>query len=394
MRTTLWICLLATLGAAGETAADDAALARSNARFALDLHAALRTRTTGNLCYSPHSLTTALAMTYAGAREETAAEMARVLHLELPPERLHAAFARLQRTLDVRSEGCRLHVANRLWGQQGFRFLEGFLAVAEQRYAAPLATLDFAGDPETARRKINAWVERRTERKIRELIPAGLLDRATGLVLTNAIYFKGAWATRFDPRRTLTAPFHVAGGQQVQVPMMVVHHRFRHARVGPVQVLELPYRGDRLAMVVLLPTEREGLPALEREMTPANLELWLGRLRGSKLSVFLPRFRITSGFRLREVLASLGMPRAFRAAQADFSGMTGRRELFISEVVHQGFVEVHEEGTEAAAATGVVMARGAPRVFRADHPFLLLIRDRTSGSLLFVGRVVNPSVHE
>jgi serpin B len=364
-----------------------------NTAFALALYQKLRAAE-GNLFFSPYSLSTALAMTYAGARGNTEAQMAAALHFSLEQELLHAAFARLEaRLAGIAAKGeVRLRVANALWPQQGYRLLEAFLAVVQQFYGVQITALDY-GDGEAARGQINAWVEDKTENRIQDIIPAGLLDSLTRLVLVNAIYFKGNWASPFDPGLTGEAPFWVAPGQQVAAPLMSMTSEFRYGVADGLQVLELPYAGGELSMVVLLPEEIDGLAGLEERLTAENLARWTEGLWSRQVQVWLPRFEITFPFSLNEVLQSMGMIDAF-AEDADFSGMDGTRLLYISAVLHKAFVAVNEEGTEAAAASAVVMtlrsAPAPPAVFRADHPFVFVIREKSTGSLLFLGRVVNP----
>lgn len=373
--------------------ADLAAVAEGNVGFALDLYARLREEP-GNLCLSPYSVSTALAMTYAGARGQTARQMADVLHFSLEPERLHPAFATMMSSDESSGDepGYRLHVANALWGQQGHGFLERFLGLTREHYGAGFHEVDFVGATEQARHTINRWVENRTERRIRELLQQGNLDPATVLVLTNAIYFKGEWASRFDEEHTMEGAFHVDASDSVLVPMMHQLARLPLAILDDVDVLELPYVGDRLSMVLLLPKTVDGLGAVERSLGRENLDRWLGSLRPTAVRVSLPRFTVDTRFELAKVLAAMGMIDAFSAATADFSGMTGRRGLFISLVIHQAQVEVSEEGTEAAAGTAVVLKKGPrPAAFVADHPFVYLVRDRQNGSILFLGRVANPA---
>ena len=376
--------------------ADATALVTGNNTFALDLYGALR-KQEGNLFLSPFSISTALAMTYAGARGNTAAQMEQALHFEVKREHLHQAFAQLIEQLgaQAREGGYQLSVANALWGQQGAGFLEEFLNLTEKHYGAGLRQVDFAGAAEAARRTINAWVEKETQGKIKDLLQPGVLGALTRLVLTNAIYFKGTWASQFEEGATREEPFTLATGQQVKVPMMNKTEKFGYTEAEDFQALELPYAGDDLSMVVFLPRTVDGLPALEEKLSLENLERWLGGLRRRQVQVSLPRFTMTSQFGLQEVLKSLGITDAFSLPPADFSGMNGRTDLFISAVVHKAFVDVNEEGTEAAAATAVVAVTSAARpepvpVFRADHPFIFLIRDTRSGSVLFMGRFMNP----
>jgi serpin B len=362
--------------------------------FALDLYARLGTEG-GNLFFSPYSISTALAMTYAGARGDTAAEMAKTLHFPADAEKLHASYTALLNQLNRggKDRGYQLTVANALWGQKGHPFLNPFLTLVRDRYHAGLSELDFVGNAEEARQTINSWVEERTQEKIKDLLPKGSLDRMTRLVLTNAIYFKGDWASRFNKSATREGPFTTAAAETVKVPMMHHTSRFGYLDADTFQVLEMPYQGKDLAMVVLLPKKTDGLAAFEKTLTADNLKGWLGRLRETQVQVALPKFKMTQRFSLKKALSAMGMPLAF-GDQSDFSGMDGSRNLYLSEVYHQAFVDVNEEGTEAAAATGVVVkARAAqPRLprFVADHPFVFLIRDVRSGSVLFMGRIVNP----
>jgi serpin B len=376
---------------AGPTEEDHEAVVAGNTQFALDLYARLRTED-GNLFLSPYSVSTALAMTYAGARGETERQMADVLHFTLGQEQLHPALAALGSSVKAAGggPGCTIHVANSLWGQQGYGFLEEFLALNRKHYGAGFSEVDFGGATEQARHTINAWVAQQTQQIIKELLQEGQLDPADVLVLTNAIYFKGDWASKFDPKQTQDAPFQISATDQVVVPMMQQFGRFAFADGNELDLLELPYAGERLSMVLLLPKKVGGLPALERSLSKENLHQWLGRLRQRPVRVSLPRFALGSRFDLTKTLEAMGMPDAFGGA-ADFSGMTGGRDLFIGLVIHEAKLEVTEEGTEAAAATAVKMKRGAPPLaFVADHPFLFLIRDRQTGSILFMGRVLNP----
>lgn len=371
-------------------------LVQGNNRFALDLYARLGARE-GNLFFSPNSISTALAMVYAGARGSTADEMARALHFDLPPDAIHASFEQLMASLGAgdAERSYALSIANRLWAQQGYEFLPQYLNLTEQRYGARVGDVDFRTATEEARIAINAWVAEQTRGKIVDLIKPGSLNATTRLVLTNAIYFKGNWHTQFKTQFTRQAPFTVSPGNSVQVDMMNQAETFGYADRDGVQVLELPYVDEELSMFVLLPKQVDGLAALESELTAENLDEWTRNLRRVKVNVFLPKFTMRSGFELGETLRDLGIETAF-GREADFSGMTDRSDLFISSVVHQAFVEVNEEGTEAAAATGVQLratsARvGPPPIFRADHPFVFMIRQKQSGAILFLGRFVEPA---
>jgi serpin B len=367
-------------------------VAHSNNRFGCELYAKLRAQD-GNVFCSPYSVRTALAMTYAGARGQTSAEMAAVLRLPEGEGRdIHAALGSLMADLSSTGGPDRheLAIANALWGQQGEKFLDSYRSLVNRHYAAGFRRADFRGAPEAARRTINDWVEQRTQERIQELLPAGILTPTTSLVLTNAIYFKGTWQRPFPVRVTGARPFRLPDGRSVKVPTMHQVARFRYAEDKETQVLELAYKGGRLTLVVLLPGN---FPAFEKELDASRLHALTSRLAVESVSAFLPRFLVTSRFSLADTLAALGMPTAF-SGRADFSGMDGRGGLFISAVEHKAFVAVDESGTEAAAATAVVMKRGgsAPgtKLFRADRPFLVLIRDTKTGCILFLGRVLDP----
>ncbi len=372
-------------------------LVNGNTAFALDLYSQLKA-TDGNLFFSPYSISTALAMTYAGARGDTAQQMAHVLHFDADQNQLPVLFGKLQKQLNEaqKKQEIQLNVANGLWAQKGQPFLPAFLETARQQYEANLNQADFRTSADSARNEINDWVSQKTNGKITDLIPAGMLNPMTRLVLVNAIYFKGRWATQFNKSRTADAPFSVTGNRRVQTPLMNLTENYKYAEPEGLQLLELPYVGNDVSMVVLLPRETDGLKQLEASLTGPKLEDWLKQLHSQKVNVFLPRFKLTAQFTLANTLAAMGMPAPF-SPRADFSGMDGARDLYISAVVHKAYVDVNEEGTEAAAATGVgvhalAMRRPEPiPVFRADHPFIFLIRDTHYGSILFLGRVVDPS---
>jgi len=368
------------------------AIAESNAAFGFDLYRNL-TGIEGNLFLSPYSISTALAMTWAGARGRTGVEMAEVLHYPTEQSTLHHSLSGLQNHFDAiqRRGDIRLHLANSLWYQEDHPFLESFFNLIESHYGAVLFPVDFARQTEVVRRSINAWVERETEERIRELITPGLLDPASALVLCNAIYFKGDWASAFDPAQTRESTFHVTADRAVTVPMMTGEAEFRSRTFDGFSALELPYEGNDLSMVILLPDQDLGVSGLEEILTGERVTGWMREIEReepSSIVIQIPRFSTTSRFEMAEILMAMGMPAAFH--NADFSGMTGSRGLFISEVVHQAFIEVNEEGTEAAAATAVVMKRGGS-MFMVDRPFLFLIREKLTGTILFIGRILDPT---
>jgi serpin B len=349
-----------------------------------------------NLFFSPFSISAALTMTYAGARGNTAAQMAETLHFDTDGAGSVEAFGKLSAALkgSGRDKGSRLAIANALWAQQGYQFLPDYLQLVSDNLQGKLAELDFRKDPEAARGTINRWVEGETKSKIKDLLPTGVLDAYTRLVLTNAVYFKGTWANAFDAKRTKPDQFTLMNGSRVQVPMMQRHIHCEYLQSDGIQVLALPYEGGDLSMVVLLPSDPAGLAQLEKSLNLDRLEAWSAKLQKRDVSVLLPKFSITTpSYRMRPVLEILGMPDAF-GQKADFSGMSGKQDLFLQEVFHKAFVDVNEKGTEAAAATGAVVAlRSSPAPlpeFRADHPFLFLIRHNPTGCILFMGRLVKP----
>jgi serpin B len=376
-------------------------LAQGNNTFALDLYAQLSPGD-GNRFFSPFSISSALAMTYAGAQGNTAREIAKVLRFTMPPDQLHPAFHQLitelhppSATASAQSPDVQLFTANALWTQRGEPILDDFRKQIEINYQGGIFPVDFRLATETARQTINAWVEKQTKGKIEELLKPNHLDSSSVLVLTNAIYFKGLWETPFLKQHTVSDTFHASASRTVRVDMMNQTARFRYLDEETFQALELPYRGRAVSMVILLPKAVEGLARIEAVCTEPKLTAWLAKLSSQRVQVSLPRFRLTEQIELKSALSAMGMPLAFDVGAADFSGMTGTRDVAISAVVHKAFVDVDETGTEAAAATGVVMARTAaianiPVVFRADHPFLFLIRENHSGSILFLGRLKQP----
>jgi len=388
---------------------DTNAVVRGNNDFALELYAQLRDQQ-GNLFLSPYSISTALAMTYAGARGQTERQMAAALHFPMTvtpgakpssgsvrsQEQFHAAFGSIVKDLNARgAEGAyELTVANALWGQQGYGFLPQFLDLIKANYDGNLNEVDFVKAAEAARQTINAWVEKQTNSKIKDLIPGGVLNSLTRLVLTNAIYFKGNWASQFKPENTKDAPFTLADGKKINAPLMNQTAEYKYMQTADFQALELPYVEQELSMIIFLPKKFDGLPEFEKTLTTENLSRWMGKLHKRKVIVSIPKFTMTRQFGLAGVLGEMGMTDAFSPGKADFSGINGKTDLFISAVIHKAYVDVNEEGTEAAAATAVVVGitsvQPQPPVFRADHPFLFIIRDNRSGSILFIGRVMNP----
>jgi len=375
-------------GAAPSATAPDTALAPAINAFAFDAYRVLAT-TQGNLIFSPLSIATVMASLTPGAAGATRDEMLRVLHLPSPPND-RGLMASLGES--AREGGAAWNMANRAWVQSGTNLLPAFGSTARDHFEYDVGEADFVDSAESSRAAINQWVEQKTESRIKDLFPVGSINRWTRLALVNAIYFKGFWESQFEKRLTIPSSFHLSTSSTVDVPTMSQVHGLKMGRILGARVLELPYRGGNLSMLIILPDDVDGLPALEKRLSADSLGAWSSSLQQREVAVSLPRFISSKHFDLTRLLADMGMPSAFDATKADFSGITGRRDLFIGIVAHGAFIDVNEEGTEAAAATGVLMTRGGrvPEPFTADHPFFYLIRDRATGCILFMGRVVDP----
>ncbi len=374
-------------------------LISGNTSLALDLYRTLM-RDGNNLIFSPYSIATALAMAFAGARGNTEKAMAQTLSFHLPQVDLHAAFNYLE--LQIKSRGVQekgkngtafqLRTASALWGQKGVKFLPGFLDVLAQNYGTGLLTLDFTGETEKSRKAINKWASEQTEGKISDLVPQGALDQLTRLVLTNAVYFKARWAAPFNKRGTSDEIFHLDDGTEINVPTMHRMDTFRYTGNEEYQAVELPYRGGEIAMVILLPGAGQ-FQAVEAGLKSAEVQKLGDRMEAAEVSLSLPRFRFESSFSLKEALERMGMKEAF-GTEADFSGMNGGFDLAIREILHKAFVAADEEGTEAAAATAVMMVGKAMPLLatemKVDRPFIFFIRDTATGSIIFLGRVLDP----
>jgi serpin B len=378
----------------------DPALATAINAFGFDLWGRMRT-TPGNLAVSPMSVSLALAMTYDGARSETATQMAKVLHFDMPTDALHAAAGRLVASANEPSGGATVKVANRLFGDKAYTFEDPFLAVTRDRYGAELERVDFQGALDQSRAQINAWVSDRTQKRITDVLPATSLSTDTRLVLVNALYLKGQWVNPFDRFVTSLQPFHMNATQTVSVPTMEQTSSFRYAEQEGLRAVEMAYVGEDLAMTILVPTAADGLAALETSLTAERFGQIRAAMESQQVQLAMPRFVIdpSSSFLLSEQLTAMGMPLAFDRNRADFTGMANppdpEQRLYIAQVYHKVFVAVDEAGTEAAAATAVEMAvRGmasTPVEVRADHPFLFVIHARESGAILFIGRVADPT---
>jgi serpin B len=379
----------------GDARPEGEAAAKSMNAFALDLYGQIR-KPDGNLVFSPYSVSMALAMAYAGARGNTEAQIAKAMHLNLPQQKTPEAFAAVNAQILAagKEKAVEINVANALWAEKSYPFLKEYLDTVRANYQGEVRNMDFMHEPEPSRNTINKWVEEQTKGKITGLLGPGTIAPDTRLVLTNAIYFNGEWQSPFQNEATKEDSFYLLDGAKIKVPLMRQTTFFGYTEEAGLQMLEMSYNGGGLSMVVLLPSKEKRFEDFEQSITPEKLNQWILNLKTQKVLVFLPRFKMTSEFQLREPLTRLGMTDGFSQANADFSGMTGNKDLFISEGIHKAFVETNEEGTEAAAATGMILKSGMPPpvpIFLADHPFLFLIRHKPSNCILFLGRVINPA---
>ncbi|HZW02707.1 MAG TPA: serpin family protein [Anaerolineaceae bacterium] len=380
--------------------ADLAALVAGNNAFAFDLYRQIA-QTDGNLFYSPYSISLALAMLQAGAEGETLDEINAALGFSLPKDRLHPAFNALDHALAERAgqvagegdEPFQLNIANSIWGQNGYPIHESYLDVLAENYGAGMRLIDFASDPEGARQVINDWVEEETEQRIQDLIPEGSINELTRLVLANAIYFNAAWLEPFNADNTRPEPFHLPDGSSAEVPMMHRAGNMGYARGEDYQLVELPYVSPSLVMDLILPEERK-LGEFEASLSGESAAQMLAEVGYTQVILGLPKFEYETSLGLRPALEALGMSQSFDPDLANFDGIAADSELYVQDALHKAFVAVDEAGTEAAAATAILMGTTSMPLeeieITFDRPFLFLIRDRESGAILFVGRVMQP----
>lgn len=373
-------------------------LVDGNNTFALDLYQSLRSQD-GNLILSPFSISLALAMTYAGARSETESQMAQTIHF-LAQKQLHPAFNSLDLALektpvniDKDQEPLQLNIANAVWAERTFSFLPDFLDTLAVNYGVGVHLSDFINQAEPARKEINTWVSDKTKDKINDLLPPNSVNTDTRMVLVNAIYFKADWLSQFDANDTSDYPFNLLDGTQVTVPMMGQHMYVPYSAEDGYQAVELPYAGNTATMDIIVPDAGK-YEEIESSLNYETVKNIIGNMSQTDLMLQLPKFRFESSFSLNDALTSMGMPDAFDADRADFSGMTGKKDLYIGNVIHKAFVAVDENGTEAAAATAVIMEATSALIQNItliiDRPFIFFIRDLQSGQILFMGRVLNP----
>ncbi|XP_006888769.1 PREDICTED: leukocyte elastase inhibitor [Elephantulus edwardii] len=370
-------------------------------QFSLDLFSDLsKENPTGNIFFSPFSISCGLAMVLAGAKGSSATQLSQAFHFD-KVEEVHSRFQRLHADISQRDASYILKLANRLYGEKTYHFLPDFLASTQKNYGANLASVDFQHASEEARKEINQWVKEQTEGKIPELLVSGVVNSMTKLVLVNAIYFKGNWEEKFQKEATIDAPFRLNKKDTKMVKMMYQKRKFPYCYIQELKcrVLEMPYQGNNLSMVILLPDDIEddstGLKKIEEQLTSEKLNEWIKpeNMDVIEVNLSLPRFKLEESYNLNSHLAHLGVQDIFNSSKADLSGISGNRDLIISKIIHKSFVEVNEEGTEAAAATTAIATfcmLMPEETFNANHPFLFFIRHKPSGNILFFGRVTSP----
>ncbi|MBI5725478.1 MAG: serpin family protein [Planctomycetes bacterium] len=382
-----------------------AAVTDANTAFGLSLYGKLAEKEKGNIFFSPASIHVAVSMAFAGARGATAQQMAKVMGLDGKPEEIFPAFQELLKAFNSAGkdhEGkpvYQLSMVNRLWGKNGYPFKEDYLELAKKDFLSDIIGLNFSDEP-AARKTINDWVAEQTKDKIKNLIPPGVIDNMTRLIITNAVYFKANWAEKFNKEVTKDGDFFAQPEKPVKVRMMRQEHRFGYAETDDLQVLEMPYKNHELSMAILLPKKADGLAAMEKSLSADSVKKLMEQAKPAQVDVTLPKFKFESSFSLGDMLKAMGMTAAFGPSVADFTGIADVKNepLYISAVLHKAFVAVDEEGTEAAAATAVLMAAGCapmqpekPKVFKADHPFVFMIRHAATGEILFMGRIADPT---
>ena len=368
--------------------------ATQSSKFALEIYKQFAGENENNIFFSPLSISIAMGMTYAGSEGETKEQIAQVFNFPLNDKNLHRELGSTQSQIVSRgSKGVEISIANQLWADKQYKFKCSYLRGVKRAYGAPVKRMTFRTNPDDCRLEINKWVEQQTRDRIKDLLPGGSITDMTSLVLTNAIYFKGQWDVKFKEENTKQGTFITLSRKEVPVDMMNIQEKFNLYQGDGVQLIELPYAGKEFSMLVLLPNEGKSLKDVEKKLALDNLNNYLDLMAQSDVLLSLPKFKFDAEFELKTVLSRMGMPIAF-SNRADLSRMSGNKELKIDEVYHKAFVEVSEEGTEAAAATAVVIVRKSvtiPVEFNANRPFIFIIRENLSGNILFMGRVTNPN---
>ncbi|MBW2976778.1 serpin family protein [Candidatus Woesearchaeota archaeon] len=392
-------------------------VAKANNQFAIDLYNKINKESNENIFFSPWSISTAVAMAYEGARGDTANEMQSVFHFPENANSRRSSYAKMLNTINKAGGKYKLSTANAIWLQKDYPFLKDYKNTISKYYLGEIKNLDFVNDPDKSSSDINNWVSKNTNNKIKKIVSPSMFNEYTRAVLTNAIYFKGKWEHQFDKDDTQPEDFTLESGAKIKVPMMRLTDEdldFNYVESDGVQILEMPYQGDKISMLVLLPRkeitdprlqarfEMEGTKPqlsntthLESILTEEKLQEWRSKLKSQSVYIYMPKYKFETSYSLTDYLKSMGMSLPFTWPGADFSGMDGTKMLYIDKVLHKAYIDVYEEGTEAAAATAVFMSFGSSMphyvVFRADHPFIFIIQERETGNILFLGRVMDPT---
>ncbi len=366
----------------------------NNNKFSFELYTEIKTNPV-NIIYSPFSISTALAMTYTGAKNNTLEEMSNTLYFDKDFNVHNNNFSTLQKNIISENKDVKINIANSLWAQQDYHFLDNFIEINKKYYNAGIQFTDFNGNIEQSRIKINNWVEKETNNKIKDLIKKKTLDNSTRLVLVNAIYFNGAWKSPFEKENNTEEIFYIFSKCETTATYMnkLITGKYYEDKLS--RIVEIPYKNNIASMMIILPKKRYGIMDVEKAINEKKLNEYTEKFEYKKIQLSLPKFKFTSEFELSEQLSKMGMPNAFGSG-ADFSGMTGNKDLFIDKVIHKAFIEVNEKGTEAAAATAVTMRKTSATFetvkVKIDHPFIFIIKDNKTGSILFSGRVLNPNL--
>jgi len=386
--------MIATILFSAIKAQEDYNVSQASGKFALDIYKHFAQENSDNIFFSPFSLYIAMGMTYAGAEAETKSEIAQVFNFPLDDKNLHRHLGNLQKDIQSKkSKGIEIAIANQLWADKLYKFNCSYIKGIKKAYNAPVKRMEFRIKPNDCRLEINRWVEQQTNERIKDLLPDGSISDMTALVLTNAIYFKGQWDEKFDPENNIKDIFFMEDGNETECLMMTAQKKFNIYHNREFKMLEMPYKGKEFSMLVILPEERIPLKSIEQSLSHENLNHCISLLMESDVRVSLPKFKFSAEFQLKPTLIKMGMPTPFSNG-ADFTRMSSKSDLKIDEVFHKAFVEVSEEGTEAAAATAVVIVRKSvtiPVDFVANRPFMFIIRENATGNILFMGRVNNPN---
>jgi len=395
MRTLIFVVLFSFLYPIFALA-QDANIVKDNNKFAFDFFGKVSEKGSGNIFFSPISLSSAMSMTFAGSSDETKKQIAKVFHFESNESKYHQKQGKILKKLNSNADSVQLNLVNTLWAEKTYPFKKDYSKLIQKSYSAAIHPVDFINKADESRIQINDEISKLTFDKINDLLPSGSINSLTRLVLTNAIYFKGSWKFKFDKKNTYDGNFNITSQNRIKCKMMSLKGRFNYFADSKIQAIELPYKGNNISMIIIVPSKNLTLDEYTKGFNHKAYEEILKGFSNDEINITIPKFKISTGYQLKPLLSEMGMPIAF-TDDANFSKMTSQNDLKISDVFHKAYVEVNEEGTEAAAATAVVIALKSireERSFVANRPFIFLIRDRVSGTLLFMGRIVDPSKGE